>query len=119
MPRRGRAGQEARAALVAGCLALVGVGLTAQSSRSAEGVVVPAPADGGQRLAYRLFHSIGTPAYQQVLFRVPDAVPNPVRSIAFRRMSHGSSPPTYPAFTVDIEIWMGHSPRTPASFDHV
>lgn len=107
-----------RAVPVGWCVALAGIGLAAQSSRSTEGVVVPSPTDGGQRFAYRLFHSIGTPAYQQVLFRVPDAVPNPVRSIAFRRMSHSSSPPTYPAFTVDIEIWMGHSPRTPASFDH-
>lgn len=92
--------------------------LSAQSISPPEAAVVPSPRDGGQRGPYRLFHTGGPPVYHQVLFRVPDSVPNPVRSIAFRRKSDSSSPATYPAFTVDIEIMMGHSPRTPASFSH-
>lgn len=93
---------------------------SAQSSAVAEGVVVPAHTQAGDRFGLRVFHSgcSGTPIYTQILFTVPESVPNPVRAIAFRRRDWASSPAMYPPITVDVEIMMGHSPRTPASFSH-
>jgi hypothetical protein len=49
---------------------------------------------------------------------VPAEVPNPVRAFSLRRFDEATSPATYPAIVVDVEIAMGHSPSSPASYSY-
>jgi hypothetical protein len=104
-----------RAVVVAGLLAAVHMPAQVASRSTEQAVVVPA--DGvGVRVPFSLFWlacGFPKPRIDQILFRVPGEIPEVVRSIAFRRFDDPRTPPTYPAFTVDLEIGMAHSPRTP------
>ena len=107
------------------CLLVVALLVSASApaqvaSRDAEGVVIPEPGIG-IRAGRQTLHGYCSPTnaiYHQLLFDVPATVPNPVRSIAFRRWDEPGSPAVYPAITLDVEIGFGHSPRTPASFSY-
>jgi hypothetical protein len=85
------------------------------TSRQTERAVVPA--DGvGTRFGLPYLHSSCragyNPNYHQCLFVVPSSATFPVRSVALR----GGSPIPFPAFSVEIEIGVGHSPSRPSFF---
>lgn len=94
--------------------------LRAQVANQRNDASVVVPADGGivPRFAFPLFHfgcSAGAkPKYFQFLFKVPEGGPGAVRSMAFRRWDTANAPSVYPPITIDVEIWAGHSPVTPA-----
>lgn len=108
---------------VAGALALTG-SASAQSLAAVSapaGVVVPVQ-ESGRPTLWPVFHN-GCPAWSllryQYLFRVPGSLPVTVRTLAFRRFDAPGSPATnvtWPAFSATLELWMAHSPHTPAQY---
>lgn len=58
----------------------------------------------------------GQPYWQQFVFDVPPSLGGPIREFGFRRRNYnlGESRSTFPAFDVDLEVWMGHSVLPPA-----
>lgn len=107
--------------LIAGLLGLQHAVRAQPTSRLIDDVVIVPEEGVGVRTPVHLFHKACVPGekptYLQSIFRVPATVPNPVRSIALRRRDAPEYPlPVFPAFTVEIEIGMGHSPSTPALF---
>lgn len=98
---------------------LAGISLASGASaqpgaRSLLEAVVPAAGLGDRRGSATFWLPCGfPPRFNQYLFKVPEAVPLLTRSLAFRRHDDIQTPPTYPAFTVDLEIAMAHSPRHP------
>lgn len=76
---------------------------------------VPPPGQGYRFSSY-LFHKDcagSRQTFYQILFEVPLDVPAVVRSIAFRR---APAPVDCMPFTVELEIGVGHSPRSAGSF---
>lgn len=85
------------------------------TSRATEQVVIVPEEGVGVRGSSPIFYlpcGFPRPKFKQILFRVPEGVSDVVRSIAFRRYDSQTTPPSYPAFTVDLEIRMAHSPRS-------
>ena len=87
----------------------------------ATSMVVPQRRPQGMRAAWRLFHS--PCQFQQVqnlqfLFRQHTSPPGSIRAVAFRRFDVPQSPATWPAFSATVELWMGHTPQTPAQFGY-
>jgi hypothetical protein len=119
-PNTGAAGERERVGPVVQptwiAVLLIAIHIPAQLVSHATEQAVVVPADGvGARAPLSLFWlacGFPNPRIDQILFRVPDEIPSVVRSMAFRRLDDPRTPPTYPAFTVDLEIGMAHSPRT-------
>lgn len=82
-------------------------------------VTVPFPGIGDRQFSLPLFRWLcpgGTPQRWQTLFRVPGAIPSPMRSVAFRRHDVAATASVaIPAFEATVNLWVGHSPNTPAS----
>lgn len=88
--------------------------LVAAETGAQRQVVVPSPALYSRTYPNNLLSvppaGSATTVYQN-LFSVEPQVAGVALDIAFRRSDFTSSPPTYPALTVELEFGMSHSPR--------
>jgi len=113
--------QPATALAVAAALAASASGQTLPAVPAQANVVVPVQ-ESGRPWLYPLFHNAcptWAPLRYQFLFRVPGTSPVQVRTLAFRRFDVPGSPVSsvaWPSFTVTLELWMAHSPNTPAQY---
>lgn len=82
-------------------------------------VVVPEESPDTTKLPWRILNgswgSIFVPYTTQIVLDLPEVPAAPIRSVSLRRADPaGAQPGTLPAFDVNVDLWMGHSPLAPA-----